>query len=179
MTTLDNGIVVDEQYTAEFLTRGSDCLEVFGVPRQKTNTFIHHWGVDGQTHDAVTNFLRTRNSRQVSAHFVVSEGRVTCLVSPNDAAWHTGNGVWNARSIGIECRPEMSPGDIEALCALLRFIEDNHGEQSIYIHKNVVNTDCPGRWEGAIDTIISKINGGPGTAIKPIPGGGNVSCRCN
>ena len=176
MTTLDNGVIVDEQYTAEYLTPERDCQSVFGVARGTSQTCIHHWGEFGQRFDDVVNFLRSRNSREVSAHFVVQDGRVTCLVSPADVAWHAGNGVANAQTIGIECRPEMTQGDIDTLASLIRYLETIYGDQAIYIHQNFANTTCPGRYVGAIDEIISKINGtSVDVEAKPGP---IVKCGC-
>ena len=60
---------------------------------------IHHWGVDGQSHQNVVNYL-CRDDGDSSAHYVASAGRVTQLVHDYDRAWHAGPGG-NPRSIGI------------------------------------------------------------------------------
>ena len=52
---------------------------------------IHHWGVDGQSHQNVVNYL-CRDDGNSSAHYVASAGRVTQLVHDYDRAWHAGPG---------------------------------------------------------------------------------------
>lgn len=82
---------------------------------------IHHWGNDGQRFEDVCNFFV--GGPGTSAHFVVEAGRCAQLVEFKDIAWHAGNWAANQRSIGIECRPEMSPEDFETVAQLIADIE--------------------------------------------------------
>ena len=41
-----------------------------GRPGRPSHIVIHHWGVDGQTHDGVVAWFRNGNSRKTSAHYV-------------------------------------------------------------------------------------------------------------
>ena len=113
---------------------------------------IHHWGVDGQSHDGVANYLCNPNNHGASAHYVVSKKGVTQLVSERDRAWHAGpNG--NSRGIGIECRPEMESGDIDQLKILISAIYEEHGPLPIYGHRDFMSTACPGRYYSILNTL--------------------------
>lgn len=147
MTTLDNGIVVDESLTAQNQTSAANVPAVFGQARVVTSITQHHWGELGQDFDAVTSGLAGNNARQVSAHFTAMDGRVSCLVSPDDAAWHAGNAVGNATSIGIEMRPEATDGDYETAASLIRHLRGIYGDIPLVPHNHWFNTACPGVWD--------------------------------
>lgn len=158
MTTLRNGTVVDEttwdspNYTAE-----ASVPAVFGTARTTNRITLHHWGSDGQSFDNVANYL-SRRGGNTSAHFVVEAGRVACLISPANAAWHSGNAIGNATSIGIECRPEMSEGDINEVVYLIEWLEDVYGPQEIWLHKEWFATACPGRYANMREEIVRRVN---------------------
>lgn len=118
---------------------------------------IHHWGVDGQRFEDVCNFLQ--GSPKSSAHFVVESGRCAQLVDIKNIAWHSGNWDANIRSIGIECRPEMSPEDFETVAQVIADLEV-HYNRSFYIngHLDYYNTECPGRWYSRLDDLIRRVN---------------------
>lgn len=166
MTTLDNGIVIDESISARNFTRDADVPEVFGYPSIKPGGTVHHWGDDGQDFDAVVAYLASANIRQSSAHFVLQEDRVACIVNPDDAAWHAGHPLGNAQTIGIECRPEMTAGDIATLESLLRYLETIYGSLTIYKHSDWINTACPGRYADRIEDIVAGVNN---VEIAPAP----------
>lgn len=160
MTTLDNGIVIEEHINAVNFTRQEDVPKVwYGYTGEKTGCTVHHWGSMGQLFDDVVNYLASANARGVSAQFVLQEDRVACIVNSWDSAWHAGHPEGNAKTIGIECRPEMTPGDLETLGSLIRYLEKEYGNLAIYIHKNWQNTACPGKYEAEIDNLIAEING--------------------
>lgn len=123
---------------------------------------IHHYGNLGISHDAAIKTLKSQNAGgRVSAHYVVSAGRVTQLVSDRDVAWHClGN---NAGTIGIECKPEASAGDIETLANLIAAIWSEHGYLPLSGHRDHLATACPGRYYpqlGAIEARARAIAGG-------------------
>ena len=103
-------------------------------------------------------YLGSKNDRQNSAHFVLQSDYVACIVNTDDAAWHAGNAEGNATTIGIECRPEMSQGDLDTLISLIRFLEDVYGPLAVYKHSDWMPTACPGRYAGQIDEIVRKVN---------------------
>lgn len=178
VSKLDNGVVIDESITAVNLTPNAAVASVFGQPRNVVGVTVHHWGDDGQRFDDVVNFLAGPNGRQASAHFVVEDGRVTCLVSPEDASWHAGNAVGQATTIGIECRPECTPGDMETLASLIRWLEGFYGSLLVYQHNQWVATACPGRYGAKINELVDMVNGGaaPVPSVPTPPGGGHICC---
>lgn len=141
-----------------------------GAPNQ---IVIHHWGVDGQTHEGVVGYLcRARGNS--SAHYVASAGRVTQLVSDRDRAWHAGPSG-NPRGIGIECRPEMSADDFETVAGLVAAIRSEHGDLPLRGHRDHMSTACPGRWYARLadlDARARQIAGGAAPApAKPAASG--------
>ena len=89
---------INESQTAKGYTPAALVPATFGRKRTIDGIVIHHWGVLGQKHDDVVKFF-VSGPGTTSAHFVVSAGRIDCLVSPLDAAWHSGNAVGNATTM--------------------------------------------------------------------------------
>lgn len=148
---------IDESLTAKGFTPAASVPQVFGRARTIDGCVIHHWGVPGQTHDGVVNFF-VNGPGSTSAHFVVSAGRIHCLVNPADAAWHSGNAVGNATTIGIECRPEATDGDYATVAELVRFLRGKYGALPLSPHRNWQSTACPGVWDlDRIDTLAGGI----------------------
>lgn len=160
MTTLDNGIVVEEHINAVNFTPHDKVPNTwYGYNGDKTGATVHWWGNYGQKFDDVVNYLASANPRSSSANFVLQEDRVACIVNSWDSAWHAGHPEGNAKTIGIECRPEMTKGDLETLGSLLRYLESQYGSLAIYIHSNWQNTACPGTYGAEIENLIAEING--------------------
>lgn len=172
MTTLRTGTVIDETtWNSQNFTPAAAVPAVFGRPRTTSRITLHHWGNDGQNFNTVANYL-SRAGGNTSAHFVVESGRVACLVSPENAAWHSGSAEGNATSIGIECRPEMSEGDINEVVALIEWLEDVYGPQEVWLHREWSATACPGRYANMRDEIVKRVNalqGTSGQAGAPAP----------
>lgn len=138
---------IDESHNAKGFTPGSQ------VNRTIKKIYIHHWGNFGQTHDGVVDFFEN-GPGQTSAHFVVSGGRVSCLVSPADVAWHAGTWDENCVSIGIECRPEADDDSYRSVGELVAWLRSQYGDLPLKPHKANYNTACPGIWDlGRIDTL--------------------------
>jgi N-acetylmuramoyl-L-alanine amidase len=186
MTTLDNGIVIDESVDAVHITRAADCPNVFGGrERLVTGVTLHHWGNKGQDFYTVRGYLASDNDRESSAHFVLQEDLVSCIVSPDDVAWHAGNAEGNASTIGIECRPEMTEGDLATLESLIRYLESIYGDLAVYVHSEWINTSCPGNYLTKRDEIVERVNNAVPSAIvvpvvAPIPADAPVQeCHCH
>lgn len=137
---------IEEGLTAKGYTPAAQVPQVYLRPRTIESITIHWWGAFGQTHDGVVNFF-VNGPGNTSAHFVCSAGRTTCLVSPEDAAWHAGNPVGNATSIGIECRPEATDDDYREVAELVRWLREQHGDLPLIPHRDWQNTACPGIWD--------------------------------
>lgn len=168
---------IDESHNAKGFTPAAD------VPgRTIEKIYIHHWGNFGQTHDGVVDFFEN-GPGQTSAHFVVSAGRATCIVSPDDVAWHAGSWDENIRSVGIECRPEASDDDYLAVAEIVRHIRSFAGNIPLKPHKANYNTACPGIWDlNRLDalaragtfTVVPQSTPAPASAPAPVaqPGEG-------
>lgn len=152
---MTNAAVTDVQWSPNYSSG-----RPYGDPDSIT---IHHWGVDGQSHQNVVNYL-CREDGNSSAHYVASAGRVTQLVHDYDRAWHAGPGG-NPRSIGIECRPEMTDGDVATVIGLIQAIRAEHGPLPIVGHRDWMSTDCPGRWY----SHLSELSNGSGFAAAQSP----------
>ena len=158
---------IDESRTAVKYTPGRQ-------GRKIVDLVIHHWGLDGQTHDGVVDwFCNPAKGAQTSAHFVVSAGRVHCIVSPADTAWHAGYWDENLQSIGIECRPEATAADYATVAELVRWLRTRYGNLPLRPHKQFYSTDCPGRWDlSRLDRLAREQTGGGDVsgAMRPVPG---------
>lgn len=161
---------INESQTAKGYTPAASVPSVFGRPRTIESITIHHWGALGQRHDDVVNFF-VSGPGTTSAHFVVSAGRIDCIVSPEDAAWHTGTALGNATSIGIECHPEATPEDYQTVAELVKFLRDSHGNLPLIPHRNWSSTACPGVWDlNKIDQLAAgsaAINPSQETEVTP------------
>lgn len=146
---------INETYTAKGFTPASQVLAAFGQPRTLEGIVIHHWGERGQTHQGVVDFFCTTGPGATSAHFVVSAGRIDCIVSPEDAAWHCPGK--NATHIGIECRPEATDADYATVAELVAWLRSNYGlPLPLSMHRDWYSTACPGVWDLArIDRLAN------------------------
>ena len=138
--------------------------------RKPKGIMIHHWGIDGQSHDNVAAYLaRYRPANPTSAHDVISAGRVTEVVPHAKRAWHGRSA--NNDYIGLECRPEMSAGDWQTLVERCADIERQQGRSMRYgKHNDVVATGCPGRYSSRIGELVNAVNAelaNAGTPVKP------------
>lgn len=139
-------LAIDESRDSRNYTPAASVGAVFGFPRTLESITIHHWGSYGQDFDVVTNYLCT-NTTPTSAHFVVERGRAACVVSPADAAWHAGNAKGNASSIGIECRPEATDADVQAVADVIAQLRSIYGDLPLVRHADWTATACPGIWD--------------------------------
>ena len=135
---------IDESLTAKGFTPGDQ------VPDRTIEWLtIHHWGALGQTHDGVNAFFCKTGPGATSAHYVVSAGRVNCIVSPGDVAWHAGNWDANKRSVGLELRPEATEDDYRQAAELIAHLRAQFGNPDLPLrpHRDFYNTACPGVYD--------------------------------
>ncbi|MCZ4324753.1 peptidoglycan recognition protein family protein [Brachybacterium paraconglomeratum] len=129
---------------------------------------IHHWDDPRRkpTFDGTVGWL-LRDSTDVSAHYVVEDGRVARLVPESRVAWHAAGG--NADSIGVEINPRQHDGDYETAAALIADIRSRHGNLPLVRHRAVEGsyTSCPGTYDLArLDRLAS---GGPVPSTTTAP----------
>ena len=144
---------------------------------------VHHWGVTGQKFENVIAALS--GTREASAHYVLEAGKVACIIAPGLRAWHVARndfqkvmpGIYdvNSHTIGIECRPECTDGDVETLCQLIADLWVDYGKVPIYGHLDFMATACPGNYYPKLDYIRGRaeeiynaiLNGDGGDADVP------------
>lgn len=160
------------KYTSRNFTPASQVPAAFGMPRVIEGITIHHWGSPGQDFDTVSQFLCV-NQTPTSAHCVAEAGRVAWLVNAGDAAWHAGNAWANARTIGIECRPEATDADYQTVAELIRDIRAEYGNIPLFTHganhqagyTGFASTACPGKYDLA---RLDRMAGGISTQTETI-----------
>lgn len=133
---------INESFTAKGYTPAKDA-----PGRDIQEIVLHHWGERGQTHDGVLAFFCATGPGNTSAHYVASAGRINCIVSDSDVAWHGGSWPVNLRSIGIECRPEATDGDYATVAELIRTLRGRYGDLPLSKHRDYYATACPGVWD--------------------------------
>jgi len=141
------GYTLQEQYSSKNQVPGANADSVWHRGARKVSSItIHWWGNKGQKFDTVRDFLCTNNS-PTSAHYVVQDGLVACIVSPDDCAFHAGNAEGNSHSIGIECRPEATDGDYATIAELIRYLRGIYGDIPLVPHNSWYSTACPGDYD--------------------------------
>jgi hypothetical protein len=155
------------QYNSPNYTPAASVPAVYGRPRKVKYLTIHHWGAFGQSHSGVVNYL-CRAGGNTSAHYVASAGLVTCIVAPQHAAWHSGNAVGNAESVGLELRPEATEADYQTAAELIADLRKVYGDVPLVPHKHWHNTACPGKWDLAkLDRMARAVASGKAPIVKP------------
>ena len=99
-----------------------------------------------------------RVAKPTSAHYVLQDARIACLAAPNVATYHAGSGAGNGSTVGIECRPEMSKGDVDTLVQLVYELEKTYGSMDIYFHQEWFATSCPGKYVGIRNELVQRVN---------------------
>jgi N-acetylmuramoyl-L-alanine amidase len=153
-----------ESQSSKNYTPHADVPATFGYQRDVQYITWHHWGALGQNFYDVENFLCTNNT-PTSAHYIMQAGLVSCIVTPDDAAWHSGNARGNAQSVGVEAHPEATEADYQTGAELVRFIRSLYGDIPIVPHNYWFNTACPGKWDLAKLDRMARALGT--TAVKP------------
>jgi len=159
---------LDESHNSINYTPAGQVMSVFGYPRIVKWITIHHWGVNGQQFDVIRDFLCT-NTKPTSAHYVVEAGQAACIVNETDVAWHAGNALGNAQSIGIECRPEATSADYQTIAEVIRDIRSRFGDVPLVPHNYWTATDCPGSYDlERLDRLARTGTSGQSTTVTPI-----------
>lgn len=131
-------------------TPESQSRAVFGQPRVIKGITIHWWGnpATNPSFAGVRDYL-CRVNGNTSAHLVVSgtNRQVACIVNYSDVAWHSGNAVGNATTIGIECDPRCRDEDYDVVAEVVADIRSAFGDVPIYSHNMWTSTACPGNYD--------------------------------
>ena len=136
----------------------------------------HWWGTPtGQNPEGIVSWLCDKRAG-TSAHYVVSENTVWCIVDPDRRAWHAGNSKANHDQIGIELDPNMSrrAATEKTAAALIADLRAVYGNLPLSPHKRWTSTQCPGNWDlGRLDRLARGVkpgvSGGGATVPSPKP----------
>ncbi|MFI8595863.1 peptidoglycan amidohydrolase family protein [Rothia koreensis] len=130
-----------------------------------------NWPSQAGSFESTINFFCS-GSAGTSAHFIVSDKRVACIVSPSEAAWHSGSTEGNGRTIGVEIDPRLPGATLETCAELAADLERQFGSLTHYGHKDWSQTACPGDVYEKIPWLIQRTNEILGRA--PAAGGGGM-----
>ena len=139
-----------------------------------TGITCHWWArPTGQNPEGIVSWLCDKRAG-TSAHYVVSENTVWCIVDPDRRAWHAGNSKANHTQIGIELDPNMSrrAATEKTAAALIADLRAVYGNLPLSPHKRWTSTECPGNWDlGRLDRLARGVkpgvSGGGTSAPKP------------
>ena len=139
-----------------------------------TGITCHWWArPTGQNPEGIVSWLCDKRAG-TSAHYVVSEGTVWCIVDPDRRAWHAGNSRANHTQIGIELDPNMSrrAATEKTAAALIADLRATYGNLPLSPHRRWTSTECPGNWDlGRLDRLARGVkpgvSGGGTSAPKP------------
>lgn len=132
-----------------------------GRSGKSIDRIVIHW-MDGTL--AGTDRTFQDENRQTSAHYGIENKEVHQYVKIEDAAWHSGSGNMNLRSIGIEhsaapgrdASAETIQTSAELIAKLCKDYNIPCDRVHIIKHSEVIATTCPGTIP--IDDIISRAN---------------------
>lgn len=145
--------------------------------RKPRRIVIHHWDDPARrpTFDGTVRWFM-KDSTDVSAHYVVEDGRVAQIVPESQVAWHARGG--NADSIGIEINPRQHDGDYETAAQLIREIRSRHGDLPLVRHRDVKgsSTSCPGTYDLArLDRLARGVKPAPAKPASKPSGTGKLT----
>lgn len=160
----------------EYITKFTSPNRTRGRGGRRITGIVIHWWDDPSkkpTFDAVVNWL-CRPGGTSSAHYVAEAGKVACIVATKDTAWHCGHYPSNQTTIGIECNPRMSAGDLETVAELIADIRKTYGRLPLSKHSDYQQTTCPGTYAGKIAQLDKRAEeirtgGKPARSAKPQP----------
>ncbi len=142
----------------EYITKFTSPNRTRGRGGNKITGIVIHWWDDPSkkpSFDGVVQWL-CRPGGTSSAHYVVEAGKVACIVDLKDTAWHCGHYPSNQKTIGIECNPRMSSGDLETVAELVADIRKVYGNLPLSKHSDYQDTSCPGTYAGKLGWINTR-----------------------
>lgn len=140
----------------EITWKGSPNFNKRTTPVRK---IVIHWFGAGTLESANARFQNPAS--KVSAHYGISKGRIWQWVKETDVAYHAGNAIVNAESIGIEhdatTGHNLSDEDYKLSGRLVAEIAQRHNiplnREHVIAHNEIKPTKCPGTVD--LDRIIS------------------------
>lgn len=153
MTVLAHGLAIDEtSYNSPNYSAGR--------PSGLIGVTIHWWGLPEwkqSFHQVAAYLCQPRGAASTSAHYVVDDTRVACLVSPGNRAWHALAG--NEQTVGLELDPNGGAGTLENAAQIIAMLEEYYGVAlTIYPHHFWTATQCPGHYADRLEWLAERVN---------------------
>lgn len=127
---------------------------------------IHWWG-DGtgaSNHDNIVNYFLRRTDGSVN--YVLSDNKITLMVSPDNVAWTSQSG--NPTTISIEHQPTLGDEGYKKSGWLVDQLEQRYGRRlTLYPHNHWYQTACPGSID--INRIRAEADKWRSGAYEPVP----------
>lgn len=117
-----------------------------GNPYKRTGVTVHWWG-DGtgaDNHDNIVNYFLGQAAAGVkSVNYVVSDNKITLMVSPDNVAWCSNGG--NPSTISIEHQPTLGAEGYKKSGWLVWQLEQRYNRHlDLFPHNHWTTTACPG-----------------------------------
>lgn len=119
---------------------------IWATPYARTGVTVHWWG-DGtgaSNHDNIVNYMMGQAQAGIkSVNYVLSDNKITLMVSPDNVAWCSNNG--NPTTISIEHQPTLGDEGYKKSGWLVYQLEERYGRKlSLFPHSKWYATSCPG-----------------------------------
>lgn len=124
----------------------AEATSIWKTPYSREGLTVHWWG-DGtgaDNHDNIVNYILNQAAAgNKSANYVLSDRKITLLVSPDNIAWCSNNG--NPTTISVEFQPTLGAEGYKRGGWLIWQLEGRYGHRlSLYGHNHWFATACPG-----------------------------------
>lgn len=122
-----------------------EAMQIWGRYSREGVT-VHWWG-DGtgaSNHDNIVNYFLSQASKGIkSVNYVVSDNKITLVVSPDNVAWCSNAG--NPTTISIEHQPTLGAEGYKKSGWLVWQLEQRYARRlNLYPHSKWNPTECPG-----------------------------------
>ncbi len=138
------------QYNSPNYTPFAQVAAIFGRARTIEAITVHWWG-NPNTNPTFENVVAwfSNPASQVSAHEVATGTgrRSATMVDYPNAAYHTGNAIGNASTLGLELDPRCRDEDYDVGAEVIADIWVYYGKLPLRPHKSWVPTTCPGNYD--------------------------------
>lgn len=130
---------------------------------------VHWWG-DGtgaSNHDNIVNYIAGKASAGTgSVNYVLSDNKITLMVSPDNVAWASQGG--NPTTVSVEFQPTLGDEGYKKAGWLIWQLEGRYGHTlTLYPHNHWFSTQCPGTLN--IDRMRAEANKWASGGYLPAP----------
>lgn len=149
-----------------------EAKSIWAAPYARTGVTMHWWG-DGtgaDNHDNIVNYMLSQaEAGNKSCNYVLSDNKITLMVSPDNVAWCSNGG--NPTTISIEHQPTLGAEGYKKSGWLVAQLEERYNRTlQFFRHSDWTSTSCPGSIDlGRIREEADKWKRGEYTQTVPTP----------